>query len=83
MIGTYFYIIYFCCFVMFLVCVLPDVCNIFASTAGAFYIIFDVAGNIIVYSTTIIFSTGSIVIHILVGDIFSNEENIFVLLYRN
>ena len=55
---------------MFLVCLLPDVCIIFASTADVLYIILVGAGDIIVYSTAIIFSTGSIMIPILVGDLF-------------
>ena len=70
MIGTYFYIIYSCCFIMFLVCVLPDVRIIFAITAGVLYILFVGDRDIIVHSAAIIFSTGSIMIPILVGDIF-------------
>ena len=65
---------------MFLICVLPDVCIIFASTAGVFCIIFDGAGNIVMYSAAIIFSTSSIMIPILVGAFFGDWEDIFVLL---
>ena len=67
MIGTYFYIVYFCWFIMLLVCVLLEIRIIFASTACVLYIIFVWAGDIIVYSAAIIFSTGSIMIPILVG----------------
>ena len=55
---------------MFLVCVLPDVRIIFAITAGVLYIIFVGDGDFIVHSTAIIFSTGSIMIPILVCDLF-------------
>ena len=52
---------------MLLVCVLLEIRIIFASTACVLYIIFVWAGDIIVYSAAIIFSTGSIMIPILVG----------------
>ena len=62
---------------MCLVCVLPDVCVIFSSTVSVLYVILVGAGNIIVYTTTIIVGTGFIMIPILVGDLFSSMEMIF------
>ena len=90
MIGTYFYIIYFCYFIMFLVCVLQDVRNNFSSTAGVLYIILVGAEDIIMYSAAIIFITCSITIPILVGDLFYwvcfcvgvSELVLLLLLYR-
>ena len=81
MIGTFFYIIDFCFIVMCLVCVLPDVCSIFAGTMDGLYIMLVGAGDIIMYAITIICDTGFIMIPILVGDLFFSMGMIFLFFY--
>ena len=69
-VGTYFYILDFCYFVMCLVCALPDVCILLLYGGWIVYYVGVWAGNIIVDASTIIVGKRFIRIPILVGDLF-------------